>query len=178
MFEFLNSYLYSFFYLIGLLGEPITWLFIGTIELVVFFSLKKELRTKLKVISLEVFSTIFVSTAIISTLKQFFKIPRPCVGQPFCPLDFSFPSGHSSAAFAVFVFLAFNTKNMLYRTIFIASAFVVAYSRIYLGVHTIVDVAVGALIGTVIGIIISLILKVDKGKRKSTLFEMLKFKKK
>ncbi|MCD6229446.1 MAG: phosphatase PAP2 family protein [Candidatus Diapherotrites archaeon] len=174
--DILNSCLYAFFYLIGLLGEPIIWVFIGLIELVVFLSVKKEFRDKLKIISLELFSAIFVSTAIVSALKLFFRIPRPCFGQAFCPLDFSFPSGHAGAAFAVFVFLALNTKNNFYRAGLIFSAVIVTYSRVYIGVHTWVDVFAGAFIGVIVGVVISFVVSSHSSAKKSALFEMLKIR--
>ncbi len=174
--DVLNSCLYAFFYLIGLLGEPIVWIFIGLIELVVFLSVKKEFRDKLKVISLELFSVIFVSTAIVSALKLFFRIPRPCFGQAFCPLDYSFPSGHAGAAFAVFVFLALNTKNNFYRAFLIFSAVIVAYSRVYMGVHTWADVFAGAVIGLIVGVVVSFAISSHGSVKKSALSEMLKIR--
>jgi membrane-associated phospholipid phosphatase len=60
----------------------------------------------------------------------------------------SFPSGHSTTAFAVFMSLAFMTKNKFLKFIFFLIAFLAAFSRTYLSQHWLVDVTVGSLIGT------------------------------
>lgn len=77
------------------------------------------------------------------------------------PLDFSFPSGHTSAAFAV-VSALFFSKNRLWILGSIL-AVLIAFSRLYLYVHFPSDVFVGALIGIASGWIGSLV--VQKGKR-------------
>jgi membrane-associated phospholipid phosphatase len=59
----------------------------------------------------------------------------------------SFPSGHSTTAFAIFLFLAFVFKNKFYQVIFVIIACLTAYSRVYLSQHFFEDVAVGGIIG-------------------------------
>ena len=60
----------------------------------------------------------------------------------------SFPSGHATAAFAVFTALAFSTENKIVKVIFFVIAINAAFSRIYLSQHWLFDVFVGSLIGT------------------------------
>ena len=60
--------------------------------------------------------------------------------------DFSFPSGHSAAAFAVAVVMyKFLPKRVGVPALVLAAA--IALSRLYIGVHYPTDVLVGALIG-------------------------------
>jgi membrane-associated phospholipid phosphatase len=59
----------------------------------------------------------------------------------------SFPSGHSTTAFAIFLFLAYVFKNKNYQIIFAVIACLTAYSRVYLSQHFFADVAAGGLIG-------------------------------
>jgi membrane-associated phospholipid phosphatase len=59
----------------------------------------------------------------------------------------SFPSGHSTTAFAIFLFLAFVLKNKFYQVVFALIACLTAYSRVYLSQHFFEDVAVGGIIG-------------------------------
>jgi membrane-associated phospholipid phosphatase len=59
----------------------------------------------------------------------------------------SFPSGHSATAFAVFLFLAFIARKKLWQVVFFVLACLVAYSRMYLSQHFLIDVTAGSIIG-------------------------------
>jgi membrane-associated phospholipid phosphatase len=59
----------------------------------------------------------------------------------------SFPSGHTTTAFAMFSLLAFDNKRLYWQFAFFALALFVGYSRIYLGHHFFKDVWIGALLG-------------------------------
>lgn len=62
---------------------------------------------------------------------------------------YSFPSGHATSAFTLFILLAFYMKNSkIAQTAFALCAIVVGFSRIYLSQHFLVDVSVGAILGT------------------------------
>ncbi len=72
------------------------------------------------------------------------------------PSDYSFPSGHSSAGFAVasVIFMLLPKK---YGVPAIIVASLIAFSRLYLGVHYPSDVTVGIVIGCLTGICAKLI---------------------
>lgn len=59
----------------------------------------------------------------------------------------SFPSGHTTSAFALATVLAVHFKNKFTGIILFIAAALVGYSRIYLAQHFPVDVLVGAFIG-------------------------------
>lgn len=59
----------------------------------------------------------------------------------------SFPSGHSTAAFVLFTFLAFHLKGTTEKLIMSALAILVAFSRVYLSQHWLKDIFAGSLIG-------------------------------
>lgn len=65
------------------------------------------------------------------------------------PLDFSFPSGHTGAAFAVVSALYF-CKNRGWIPALVM-AVLIAFSRLYLYVHYPTDVLAGALLGMTAG---------------------------
>jgi membrane-associated phospholipid phosphatase len=59
----------------------------------------------------------------------------------------SFPSGHTTTAFAMFSLLAFAARNKGLQFLFFVMALFVGYSRIYLGHHFFEDTLAGAGIG-------------------------------
>ncbi len=61
----------------------------------------------------------------------------------------TFPSGHTSTAFNVFLMLAMITKNQYLKFGYFILALVVAYSRVYLSQHFFIDIVAGSLIATV-----------------------------
>lgn len=89
-----------------------------------------------------------------SLIKPFFDRMRPCeamqelemvnmlIGLKTSP---SFPSSHAANSFAAATFFAHYYPR--FRWIYFAIAVVIAYSRVYVGVHYPFDVLVGALLG-------------------------------
>jgi undecaprenyl-diphosphatase len=67
---------------------------------------------------------------------------------------YGFYSGHASSAVALATFLWFilRRKHKGLAVIMIVWAVLVAYSRVYLGVHYLGDVLMGALMGTLLGL--------------------------
>ncbi len=61
--------------------------------------------------------------------------------------EHSFPSGHSATAFGIFFFLAGMTRKNWLKGLYLIIAFLIAYSRVYLSQHFIIDVTVGSFIG-------------------------------
>jgi membrane-associated phospholipid phosphatase len=85
-------------------------------------------------------------------LKALVNRPRPWVayeGDLFClqPVrSASFPSGHTSAAFALFVCLVLITPRK-WTPLWMILAWATAYSRIYLSQHFLEDILFGSMIG-------------------------------
>lgn len=66
----------------------------------------------------------------------------------------SFPSGHTTTAFAVFSLLAFLDERKERGLLFLALATLTGYSRVYLFQHFVEDAYVGSLIGTISSILV------------------------
>lgn len=60
----------------------------------------------------------------------------------------SFPSGHTTSAFAFFALIAVWVKHPMLKFLCLSVAVTVAFSRMYLLQHFLVDVYVGSLLGT------------------------------
>lgn len=93
------------------------------------------------------------SHIFVHYLKKVFTRPRPFLNLSHINTfnmhlyDYSFPSGHTTAAFSLACTLSFHFP--LLSWIFIGTAFIVGFSRVYLGVHYPSDVVVGMIIGTI-----------------------------
>jgi len=77
-----------------------------------------------------------------------------------CPKSFSMPSGHAISSFAFAAPLFYLTRDYIIlpgRLYPIILAALIAFSRIYLGVHYPTDVLVGGILGAVIGIVLSIL---------------------
>jgi membrane-associated phospholipid phosphatase len=81
--------------------------------------------------------------------------------------DWSFPSGHAAASFAAGVMIFKGTRRW-FGVPCLALAFLIAFSRLYVGVHYPSDVIAGALIGTVVSVILFALFagKKDKAREK------------
>lgn len=97
----------------------------------------------------------FAGTVLNQFLKLLFRIPRPWVlDSNFTIVEsaraqatgYSFPSGHSQNAIGTFGGIARFTRRKWVRVAAIVVAVLVPLSRMYLGVHTPLDVGVSAVI--------------------------------
>ncbi len=61
----------------------------------------------------------------------------------------SFPSGHATTAFTLFIMLAFVVRNNTLKFLCFVLALLIGYSRIYLSQHFLVDVVAGSVIGVI-----------------------------
>lgn len=99
---------------------------------------------------------LIVTSVLVIVVKRAVKRKRPALDiQASVPPDrFSFPSGHTAAAFSVaiamFSVIPYAVPGLLLLAI------IVAYGRMYLGVHYPLDVGCGAAIGLFTGSLIAL----------------------
>ena len=138
-----TPFLNFFFYNVSLTGYPI-FLFLFIAFGYFFWSPQRFSRVAM---------LLFISAVINSFLKDFFQDPRP-------PADFmldggigtsyGWPSGHAQIAVTLWGLLAYELKNKFISIGAITFILLVAFSRMYLGVHDLGDVAAGLLIGSFI----------------------------
>ena len=101
----------------------------------------------------------FVGTLLNQVMKLWFRIPRPWVqDENFTILEqaregaagYSFPSGHTQNSVGTFGSIAYTAKNRWIRVAAIVIAVLVPFSRMYVGVHTPLDVTVAAVMAIVL----------------------------
>ena len=90
-------------------------------------------------------------------VKPLVARPRPFIEDPsiqliIAPPDgYSFPSGHTSSAFAAATVLALSSLKRPWKIAAFVVAFIIAFSRLYLFAHNPSDVLAGAVLGIAFG---------------------------
>jgi undecaprenyl-diphosphatase len=106
-----------------------------------------------------------------SGLKQLFDRPRPPLRYPepeplvSVPGTPAFPSGHAATSFACAVVLAGAVPRLSGPLLVLAA--LIAWSRVYVGVHYPLDAIAGAILGTAVGLAVRALLRREEGPRRS-----------
>ena len=144
-----TPFLDRFFYAVTQFGSEALFIVIG---LALFWCVSKKEGYFL-------LSVGFFGTILSQFLKLFCQIPRPWVRDPSFTIvesaragaaGYSFPSGHTQSAVGIYGSIARWHRSWILRAVLFVLMVLVAFSRMYLGVHTPADVAVGALISLVL----------------------------
>ncbi len=115
----------------------------------------------------------FIGTLVNQFMKLFFRVPRPWViDTNFTILErareaasgYSFPSGHTQSAVGTFGAIAYLTEKRWIRIAAVSVAVLVPLSRMYIGVHTPLDVLVAALLAIVLIIVLKPFVFKNNGK--------------
>lgn len=140
-----TPFLDAFFSVITRFGEEMIFIVIG---ILIFWCVNKKEGYYLLCVG-------FMGTVLNQFLKLWFRIPRPWVRDPDFTIvqsakggatGYSFPSGHTQSSVGLYGGIArFNRQKWL-RIICISLCVLVPFSRLYLGVHTPLDVGVSLII--------------------------------
>jgi membrane-associated phospholipid phosphatase len=111
--------------------------------------------------SVGVLTTFLLSGLFSQIVKHITNMPRPVkyfegthslylVDGVKTLMNYSFPSGHSASAFALCFSLAVIIKNKYGQLLMFILALTIAYSRVYLSQHFLMDIWIGSAIGIII----------------------------
>lgn len=108
-------------------------------------------------------AAILVAESVSGVLKNWADRDRPPLSNPEpeplvdLPATYSFPSGHATVSFACATVLALAVPRL--RVPLYALAALIAFSRVYVGVHYPFDVLAGAALGLLLGVGIAIALR-------------------
>jgi len=111
-------------------------------------------------------AALVLASLTVGILKNTIKRPRPFVSLYQLKSlkigidEYSFPSGHTTAAFCLAVTSALVTRGHMASGVYLFLALLVALSRVYLGVHYPSDVLAGSFIGSFYAVFIHMIREV------------------
>lgn len=160
-----NAFFDYFFALITNLGDG--WFVTIPILILLFFSLRHAVF---------ILTTYLSSGLITQIIKRVFfnDVIRPSRLLEDSGLHYvegvdllrglSFPSGHATSAFAIFVCIALIVNNRFLKIVCLIVACLVAFSRVYLSQHFLIDIVVGSIIGSTGALIFYMIFYKDNRK--------------
>ena len=173
----LDSYLFLYLNNLGSQYYDNFWIFLSRTEANVMFylvvliayiySINNKKRTKILfhlIIAIAILITISDQTS--NLFKDSFQRLRPCYNELIsdslrlvkdsCGGRYGFFSAHASNSFSLAIFfgLLLRSSNRLLILLFTIYAFLISYSRIYLGVHYPIDILVGTIFGTINAIVL------------------------
>ncbi len=134
---------------VTVLGEEMAFIVVG---LLVLWCINKRFGYRFLFIYM-------LGSAVNQLLKAIFMIPRPWMVDESLSIvesarsgatGFSFPSGHTQAAALMFGGIAAGLKKRWAWALAVVIALAVAFSRMYLGVHTLLDVGISLIVSVVI----------------------------
>lgn len=143
--------------------EAKTWITLYVVFLLLIFLKERNVLKTLLILALLV-ALVGLNDGFSNFAKHFFERLRPCRTEevissslfrmvaPYCG-KYGYFSAHAANHFAMAVFLGIYFKPVwrFSLLILLVWASVIAYSRIYIGVHYPLDILTGAFVGSVLG---------------------------
>lgn len=144
-----SGYFKSFMKLMSRLGDGYVWAFL-------YFSIYM-FRIKYAILYFaRAVAAVFICIFVFLYIKSFFSRMRPYKKHDKIPIMYppdkhSFPSGHTMVGFAI----SFSVGSYSFGSaiLFYTIASLIAFSRVYVGLHYPLDVVCGIILGSVIGIL-------------------------
>jgi membrane-associated phospholipid phosphatase len=147
-----NPFFNAFFYYITYLGDGTVAVFM--LLLVLLYNVRLGISITIAFLTATLFAT-FLKYAFFDDVNRPFFIFQWIIHRDLkyvegvqLNIHNSFPSGHATQAFAIFMCLVFASKNQFMKLLFFLLAVLTSFSRVYLSQHWLIDITAGSLIGT------------------------------
>ena len=147
---FHNGFLDRFFYWVTFFGDGLTF---ALVIIVLLFLTYRQAILGLVIFLGTAGLTQFLKRVVfadhlrpVGRLGREFDLYLPAGVEPL--MNNSFPSGHTTTAFALATFLTLVLRQKNWWPVFLGLAILTGYSRVYLTHHFPIDVWVGSVIGT------------------------------
>jgi len=136
-------------------------LLITTVLLLVLYAFLSGRKSNM----LPLLLALLLALLLTDLTKNFFNEPRPCATGAIqakvpCPPEGGMPSGHSAYA-TIFLLASVGTSSFFF---FLPISILIMLSRLYLGIHTLGDIAGGAAFGALLYEAAVIALKYEKEK--------------
>lgn len=138
-----NNFLDTFFQIVTMMGEDTFFIIVVGI---VFWTVNKRFAYQM--------AFVYLSSGLINWfIKEIFKVTRIIGMEGVRSLrvetagGYSFPSGHTQSAASFWTLLMLKFKKRYFYILAVILMLLVAFSRLYLGVHRPIDVIFGLIIG-------------------------------
>lgn len=145
-----TPFLDKFFYFATYLGDGV--FFIVIMLILALFSYRKAVLGVIIFLVTSLFTQLLKRAFFVDQLRPYarlrgeYELHIPAGVEPLSMN--SFPSGHTTTAFSLAIFLVLVSSGKLHWAIMLGLAIIAGYSRIYLTHHFPIDVWVGSIIGT------------------------------
>lgn len=148
-----NEWLTSFFTFITFLGNKgLIWILVSIILLFPQKTRKTGVKSLIALCISALIINMLLKNIVVRTRP--YDVIHGLTSLIGIQKDYSFPSGHTGSSFAVAVIL-FRELPKRFGIPILIFAFLMGFSRMYVGVHYPSDIISGALIGTVIALFVS-----------------------
>jgi undecaprenyl-diphosphatase len=164
IFLFLNGLHNSFFdFIMYWVSQTVIWI---PLWLYFIYMIVKKFEKKSWIIILALFIAVGLSDFLsVHLFKNVFERLRPChnpqissmvhIVKDHCGGKYGFVSSHSANMFSIATFMFLLFKNEFPKSIYLVFVWagIIAYSRVYLGVHYPGDILGGAILGSAVSVI-------------------------
>lgn len=162
-----NRYLNGFFYYLTFLGDG---LFAAAIlALIMLYNVRTGLYATASFLTAALMATILKRIFFDDVIRPFYfyqwieRRELNYVDGVDLHIFNSFPSGHATQAFGIFMCLVFALRHPVLKMFFFLTALLTSFSRVYLSQHWLADITAGSIVGVIFSIVFYLLI-IDRNK--------------